>query len=84
VAVRLAAMHVPVDRFIAVLDDYTILYLQTCAKCQVLITYAEQGHHCGGQLDASERQRIEAFNYVQIMQRVKKIYSQMNSDAPRV
>ena len=77
-------MHVPVERFIAVLDDFSILYLQTCSKCQVLITYAGQGHHCVGQLDMSEAQRTEAINYVRVMQRVKKIYSQMNFDVPRV
>jgi hypothetical protein len=77
-------MHVPVERFIAMLDDFSILYLQTCAKCQVLITYAEQGHQCGGQLDVTARRRMEAAHYVQIMQRIKKIYSQMNFDAPRV
>jgi hypothetical protein len=77
-------MHVPVERFVAVLDDFSILYLQTCAKCRVLITYAEQGHQCDGQLDVTEQRRLEAAHYVQLMQRVKKIYVQMNFDAPRV
>ena len=76
-------MHIPVERFIGVLDDYTVLYLRTCDKCRVLITYKDQGHHCNGIPDTTEFKRIEAEHYVQLMQRVKKIFVQPSFDAPR-
>jgi hypothetical protein len=76
-------MHVPIERFVGVLDDFSVLFLQTCAKCRVLITYPEQGHQCDGKVDVTEVRRVEAANYVQLMQRVKKLYVLPNFDAPR-
>ena len=77
-------MHVPVERFIGVLDDYTIVYLQTCDRCRVLIAHAEQGHHCNGVVDPTEERRQEAEHYVQLMQRIKKLFVMQKFDAPRL
>ena len=76
-------MHVPVERFVGVLDDYTILFLQTCDKCRVLITYQGQGHHCASVVENTEVQRIEADHFAQLMLRIKKLYSLPSFDAPR-
>ena len=76
-------MHVPVERFVGVLDDYTILFLRTCDKCKVLITYKEQGHHCVDGVEDSEVKRVEAEHYVQLTQRLKKLYSLPSFDAPK-
>jgi hypothetical protein len=76
-------MYVPVERFIGVLDDYTILFLRPCGKCKVLITYPEQGHHCQGVVDVDETRRMEAEHYIHLMQKVKKLYTLPPFDAPR-
>jgi hypothetical protein len=77
-------MHVPVERFIGVLDDFSIVHLQTCDRCRVLIAHQEQGHHCNGVMDISEERRQEAEHYVQLMQRIKKLYVLPWFDAPRL
>jgi hypothetical protein len=76
-------MHIPVERFVGVLDDYTILYLQTCDKCRILITYQGQGHQCHGHPDNNETERIEAAHFAQLMQRIKKLFVMPCFDAPR-
>ena len=77
-------MHVPVERFVGVLDDYTILLLQTCAKCNILITYQGQGHQCQEGAPDSGVKRIEAEHFAQLMLRVKKLYTLPTFDAPRL
>ena len=77
-------MHVPVERFIGVLDDYTILFVQTCAKCKILITYQGQGHQCQEGVPDSGAKRVEADHFAQLMLRVKKLYNYPTFDAPRL
>jgi hypothetical protein len=81
---RTVSMHVPVERFVGILDDYSIIFLQTCDQCRILITYQGQGHNCGGNMDTNETQRIEAEHFAQLMQRIKKLYVLPNFDAPRL
>jgi hypothetical protein len=76
-------MHVPVERFVGVLDDYTVLFLQTCEKCRILITYQGQGHQCSDGVETSEAKQTEAALFAQLMQRVKKLYVVPTFDAPR-
>ena len=76
-------MHVELERFVAVRDDFTILFLQNCQHCHALILYEGQGHNCGGVADISEVVQEEARGYVRLMQRVKKIYTLPTFDAPR-
>jgi hypothetical protein len=78
-----ANMHAVVERFVAVLDDFTILFLQDCRHCHAIILFEDQGHSCEGVADVSEVPREEAKSYVRLMKRVKKIYTVPTFDAPR-
>ena len=77
-------MHVPVERFVGTLDDYTIIFLQNCDRCRILITYQGQGHNCGGNIDNNETQRIEAEHFAQLMLRIKKLYVLPRFDTPQL
>jgi hypothetical protein len=76
-------MHLTVERYIGVLDDYTVLFLQCCHHCHALITYEGQGHHCDGVIEGSALAQQEAADYVQLMRRVKKIYTLPDFNAPK-
>jgi hypothetical protein len=76
-------MHVPVERFVGVLENHTILFLQPCEKCKILITYPEQGHHCIEGTTMTEVQKLEAEHYVHLMLMVKSLYVLPRFDAPR-
>jgi hypothetical protein len=76
-------MHLIVERFVAVLEDFTIIFLQNCHHCQALILFEDQGHSCCGIADTSAVAKEEARSYVHLMQRVKKIYTVPTFDAPR-
>ena len=76
-------MHIVTERFVAVLDDFTVVFMQNCHHCQALILFEGQGHSCCGIADVVEIAREEARSYVHLMQRVKKIYTVPSFDAPR-
>jgi hypothetical protein len=76
-------MHLLIERFVAVLDDFTVLFLENCPRCHALILYADQGHSCGGVIDVTEVARQEAQSYACLMQKVKKIYTLPDFDTPR-
>jgi len=75
-------MHLVVERFVAVLDDFTVLFLEDCPHCHALILYADQGHSCGGVADVTAVARQEAQSYARLMQKVKKIYTLPDFNAP--
>jgi hypothetical protein len=76
-------MHLVVERFVAVLEDFTVLFLENCLHCHALILFEGQGHNCEGVADMSEVLQAEARSYVSLMRRVKKIYTVPTFDAPR-
>lgn len=76
-------MHLIVERFVAVLDDFKVLFMQNCPHCQALILFENQGHNCSGIADTTASAQEEARSYVRLMRRVKKIYTIPTFDAPR-
>jgi hypothetical protein len=76
-------MHLIIERFVAVLDDFKIVFMQNCAHCQALILFEDQGHNCCGIADTTAAAQEEARSYVRLMRRVKKIYTVPTFDAPR-
>ena len=76
-------MHLIVERFVAVLDDFKVVFMQNCPHCQALILFKDQGHNCCGVADVLASARDEARSYVRLMRRVKKIYTLPTFDAPR-
>jgi hypothetical protein len=76
-------MHLIVERFVAVLDDFKVVFMQNCTHCHALILFEGQGHNCCGVADTLASAQEEARNYVRLMQRVKKIYTLPTFDAPR-
>jgi hypothetical protein len=67
-------VHLETERFIGVLDDYSIVYLMECEHCGILIAYQGQGHNCGGVLDTEQGKKFEAAYLAQFMTGLKKIY----------
>ena len=76
-------MHLVVERFVAVLDDFKVLFLENCLHCHALILFEGQGHNCEGVADISKVAQEEAKSYARLMQRVRKIYTVPTFDAPR-
>jgi hypothetical protein len=68
-------MHVPVDRFIGVMQDYSIVYLEECEQCDVLIAYQGQGHCCEGIADISEQAKLEAQCLADFMKGLRKVFT---------
>ena len=76
-------MHLIVERFVAVLDDFKVVFMRNCHHCQALILFEDQGHNCCGIADTTATAQEEARSYVRLMRRVKKIYTVPTFDAPR-
>jgi hypothetical protein len=68
-------MHLPIERFIGVMADYSIVYLIECEQCGVLIAYQGQGHSCDGIIDESEQAKWEASYLAEFMKGLKKVFT---------
>jgi hypothetical protein len=64
-----------IEWFVGFRADYTMVYLMDCPECDVLITYPEQGHHCGGIIDENNFREWEAHHYAAIIQELVDIYA---------
>jgi hypothetical protein len=71
-------MHLPIVRYIGVMQDYSIVYLMECEQCGVLIAYQGQGHNCDGIIDTSEEATKEAQCLAEFMKGLKKIFTLKN------
>ena len=67
-------MQEPMERFIGIKADYTIIYLVDCPICDVLITALDQGHNCCGKSEHTPLEVWEAEHYGQIIQDLRSIY----------
>ena len=67
-------MHVEIERFVGVLEDYSIVYLMECEHCGVLIAYQGQGHNCGGEIDTAADKKFEAEYLATFMANLKRLY----------
>ena len=67
-------MQAPLERFIGIKADYTIVYLLDCPICDVLITALDQGHRCCGQVEETPYKEWEAVYYAQMIQDLRSIY----------
>jgi hypothetical protein len=68
-------MHLSVERYVGVMQDYSIVYLMECEKCGVLIAYQGQGHNCDGVMDISEQAKWEGQYLAEFMKGLKKVYA---------
>ena len=68
-------MHLEIERFVGVLEDYSIVYLMECEKCSVLVAFQSQGHNCGGVLDTDPSAKFEAEYLATFMANLKKLYT---------
>ena len=68
-------MHLTVENFIGVMQDYSIVYLVECEQCGVLIAYQGQGHSCDGIKDISEQAKWEAAYLAEFLKGLKKVYT---------
>ena len=68
-------VHLEVERFVGVLEDYSIVYLMECEKCGVLVAFQKQGHNCGGVIDTEPTAKFEAEYLAQFMVGLKKLYT---------
>ena len=68
-------MHIPIERYIGVMQDYSIVYLVECEQCDVLIAYQGQGHACDGIMDISEQAKSEALHLAEFMKGLKKVFT---------
>jgi hypothetical protein len=68
-------MHLEVERYIGVLEDYSIVYLMECEKCGVLVAFQGQGHNCGGIVDVTPEAKFEAEYLATFMVGLKKLYT---------
>ena len=64
----------PIEWFVGIKENYTIVYLMDCPECDVLITYPKQWHHCGGYVDNTEFKNWEAQHYAAMIQDLMSIY----------
>jgi hypothetical protein len=74
-------MHLEIERFIGVLEDYSIVYLMECEKCGILVAFQNQGHNCGGVLDTDPSAKFEAEYLANFMTGLKKLYTLKKFDA---
>jgi hypothetical protein len=68
-------MHLQIERFVGVLEDYSIVYLMECEKCGVLVAYQGQGHACGGVQDVTPEAKFEAEYLATLMATLKRLYT---------
>ena len=68
-------MHLTVENFIGVMQDYSIVYLVECEQCGVLIAYQGQGHSCDGITDISEQAKWEAAYLAEFLKGLKKVFT---------
>ena len=68
-------VHLEIERFVGVLEDYSIVYLMECEKCGVLVAYQNQGHACGGVIDVMPEAKFEAEYLASFMAGLKKLYT---------
>jgi hypothetical protein len=73
--VRDTMVHLEIERFIGVLENFSIVYLMECEKCGVLIAYQGQGHACGGVMDVTPEAKFEAEYLATFMATLKKLYT---------
>ena len=71
-------MHLPIERYIGVMQDYSIVYLVECEQCGVLVAYQGQGHNCDGVLDTSEQAKWEAQYLADFMKGLRKVFTLKN------
>ena len=71
-------MHLPIVRFIGVMQDYSIVYLMECEQCGVLIAYQGQGHNCDGVADTSEQAQQEGQCLAEFMKGLRKVFTLKN------
>jgi hypothetical protein len=67
-------VHLVIERFVGVLEDYSIVYLMECEICGVLVAYQGQGHNCGGVVDVTPEAKFEAEYLAKFMVGLKKLY----------
>jgi hypothetical protein len=67
-------VHLVIERFVGVLEDYSIVYLMECEICGVLVAYQGQGHHCGGIMEVTPEAKFEAEYLAKFMVGLKKLY----------
>ena len=67
-------VHLVIERFVGVLEDYSIVYLMECEICGVLVAYQGQGHNCGGIVEVTPEAKFEAEYLAKFMVGLKKLY----------
>ena len=67
-------MHLEVERYIGVLEDYSIVYLMECEICGVLVAFQVQGHNCSGIVDVEPTKKFEAEYLANFLVGLKKLY----------
>ena len=66
-------MHIVAERFVGVLEDYSVIYLIECTTCYALLGFPGQGHICDGKpLTAIEI--VESIELAELMEKLKRIY----------
>jgi hypothetical protein len=68
-------MHLEIERFIGVLEDFSIVYLMECEKCGVLVAFQGQGHNCGGILDTTPEAKFESEYLSNFLSSLKRVYT---------
>ena len=68
-------VQLTIERFIGVMNDFSIVYLMECEHCGVLIAYQGQGHNCGGVVDTEPEAKFEAEYLASFMVGLKKVYT---------